>query len=81
MLNNILQKNNSLDILKKIKKNDKIKSIPVIILSSSSDKKDIIDCYKIGANSYIIKPVEYNEFSDTICNIGKYWLSYNKSPL
>lgn len=81
MLNNKLQKNNSLETLKKIKKNDHTNTIPTIILSSFSDKNDIKECYKLGANSYIIKPVEYNEFSDTICIIARYWLFFNKTPL
>jgi two-component system response regulator len=81
MLNNMLQKNNSIEILKKIKMNDQTNSIPIVMLSSSSDKKEIIECYKAGANSFIIKPVEYNEFSETICKIAQYWLHFNKSPL
>ena len=81
MLSNKLQKGNSLEVLKKIKKNDQTKAIPIIMLSSTNDKDDILESYKLGANSFIIKPVEYNDFAETICSIGRYWLSFNKTPL
>lgn len=81
LLNNKLQSSDSLKILKEIKKNDKTKKIPVVILSSSVEQEDLLDCYKLGVNSYIVKPIAYNEFSEVIHNIGLYWLTLNESPI
>ncbi len=81
LLNNKLQNADGLKILKEIKENDKTKKIPIIILSSSVDEEDLLECYKLGVNSYIVKPIAYNEFSEVIHNIGQYWLNLNESPM
>lgn len=81
LLNNKLQGTDGLKIIKEIKENDKTKKIPIIILSSSVEQDDLLECYKLGVNSYIVKPVAYNEFSEVIHNIGKYWLNLNESPI
>ncbi len=54
--------------------------IPVIMLTSSAEERDIVEGYKNGCNSYVCKPVEFDEFSETVKQLGLYWLLQNKSP-
>jgi two-component system, response regulator len=69
---------NGLEVLKRIKSHPEAKKIPVVILTSSNEEKDILESYKIGANSYIRKPVDFNQFAEAINQIGLYWLVLNK---
>lgn len=69
-----------LEVLKKIKSDDRTKIIPVIILTSSKEDKDIIEGYKLGVNSYIVKPVGFENFAKAISEIGLYWLLLNQPP-
>ena len=73
-----LPKVNGLEILKKIKSAERTRSIPVIILSSSNEERDRIECYAHGANSYIVKPVDFEHFSRAIVEIGHYWIKLNR---
>lgn len=75
-----LPKVNGLEVLKKLKSNDLTKCIPVIMLTSSNQEPDIEEAYGLGANSYIVKPVEFNKFIESIKNIGFYWMLINHSP-
>ena len=70
-----------LEVLKQIKSNERTRKIPVIIVSSSKEESDIITAYNYGANSYIVKPVDFGEFNDKINLIGLYWLSANERPV
>ncbi len=76
-----LPKMNGHEVLKKIKSNSNINHIPVIILSTSSSKNDINQCYKDQAACYITKPVDANDFSEVISSIEKFWLSNVKLPV
>jgi two-component system, response regulator len=69
-----------LKVLEELKKNDSTKMIPVIVLTSSKEDRDIITSYKLGANSYIVKPIYFDEFSRVVKEIGLYWLSLNQLP-
>lgn len=69
-----------LDVLRKIKSDERIKHIPVVILTSSHEESIMKECYKAGANSYIIKPVEYNSFVEYITKTILYWVYWNQSP-
>ncbi len=75
-----LPKVDGFEVLSELKKNDKTKNIPVVIMTSSKQESDILQGYQLGANSYIIKPLEYDCFIKTIGDIGAYWLLYNKLP-
>lgn len=75
-----LPKVDGLEVLKAIKSNERIKIIPIVVLTSSKEEKDIIESYKLGANSYIVKPVDFNKFVETIRQMGLYWLSLNEVP-
>jgi two-component system response regulator len=68
------------ECLMRIKMNDRTKKIPVVVLSSSREDADITECYDLGANGYVIKPVDSDEFHKTIASIGSYWLKVNEAP-
>jgi two-component system response regulator len=75
-----MPKVSGLEVLKQIRSHEKTKYIPVIILTSSQDKKDIITGYKLGANSYIIKPIDFVKFHQVVQQIVLYWLGLNEQP-
>jgi len=68
------------EVLKKIKSDENLHSIPVIVLTTSQLQKDILDSYDNGANSYITKPVEFDKFLDAVITLGKFWLSIAEVP-
>lgn len=73
-----MPKVNGIEVLTKMKSTTTTKSIPVIILTSSAEDPDIKQCYELGANSYIVKPVEFENFSKQIAELGFYWTVINK---
>jgi two-component system, response regulator len=74
-----LPKVNGLEILKQLKSDPNTKKIPVVILTSSKEDPDIEAAYELGANSYVVKPVNYERFVETIKQLGLYWLVVNKN--
>ncbi|MEA1900986.1 MAG: response regulator [Thermodesulfobacteriota bacterium] len=75
-----LPKVDGMDVLKQIKKNSETKVIPVIILTSSKEENDLAESYRLGANSYIRKPVNFENFTGVVMQLGLYWLLINEPP-
>lgn len=75
-----LPKIDGLEVLKRLKANERTKLIPVVVLTSSDEQKDLLTSYGLGANSYIRKPVDFNKFIEVASNIGLYWLVLNELP-
>jgi two-component system, response regulator len=75
-----LPKVNGLEVLKIIKQDERLRNIPVVMLTSSGEDPDVQAAYQLGANSYVVKPVDFNVFTETIVNLGLYWLVVNQSP-
>jgi two-component system response regulator len=76
-----MPKLNGMEVLQRIKGDARTKSTPVVMLTSSKESPDIKKCYDLGANSYIVKPVNFESFADAIKNLGFYWLLLNQQPL
>ena len=70
-----------LEVLAEMRKDNRTKNIPVVVLTSSSEEQDIIGSYNLGVNSYIVKPVEFDKFLTAVKEIGLYWLLINRPPL
>ncbi len=73
-----LPKIDGLEILRRIRADERTKSIPVVVLTSSPQDQDRIECYDLGVNSYIVKPVEFENFAKAVAHIGFYWVALNK---
>ncbi|HEX7046366.1 MAG TPA: response regulator [Gammaproteobacteria bacterium] len=74
-----LPKLDGLDVLKEIRRNPKTRRLPVVILTSSKEDRDLIESYERGANSYVRKPVDFNEFAEAVTKLGVYWLLLNQT--
>jgi len=75
-----MPKVNGIDVLRRIRGDDRTKRIPVVMLTSSKEDPDIKACYDLGVNSYVVKPLEFNEFQKAISNLGLYWMIVNLAP-
>lgn len=76
-----LPKVDGMEVLKRIKADPRTSTIPVVILTSSKEERDLIQGYGLGANSYIQKPVDFQQFRDTVKSVGLYWLLINQAPI
>ncbi len=72
---------NGLEVLRKIKSDERTKVIPVVVLTSSDQEKDVTESYGLGVNSYIVKPVDFDKFIKVVADLGLYWLLTNKPPV
>lgn len=75
-----LPKLDGLEVLRQIKADERTRRLPVVVLTSSNDESDVIESYDVGVNSYIVKPVDFDQFSESIRLIGFYWLLVNRPP-
>jgi two-component system, response regulator len=76
-----LPKVDGMEVLKKLKADARTKTIPVVILTSSKEERDLVSSYSLGVNSYIQKPVDFDQFRDTVKRVGLYWLVVNQAPV
>lgn len=75
-----MPKIDGIEVLQKIKQNESTKRIPVVVLTSSKENPDIQKCYDLGANSYLVKPVDFNSFIRSVTDSGMYWMLLNQLP-
>ena len=73
-----LPKVDGIEVLRKLKGNPSTKTIPVVVLTSSNEERDILETYSLGVNSYIVKPVDFSKFVDAMHTLGMYWLMLNR---
>ena len=75
-----LPKIDGLEVLRRIKSDERTRLIPVVVLTSSQEERDIVESYRLGVNSYMVKPVDFEQFIDCVSELGLYWLVCNKPP-
>jgi DNA-binding response OmpR family regulator len=75
-----LPKVGGLDVLRAIRADSRTKLLPVVVLTSSKQDRDLVDGYSLGANSYVVKPVDFSRFSEAVRQLGLYWLVLNERP-
>lgn len=75
-----LPKIDGLEVLRRIKADEKTRTIPVVMVTSSAEERDLVESYKIGVNSYLVKPVDFRQFIDVVSQAGLYWAVLNKIP-
>lgn len=75
-----LPKIDGIEVLKQVKADPRTQMIPVVMLTSSKEQKDIVESYRLGVNSYIVKPVNYEGFANAVQNLGMFWLRVNEFP-
>jgi two-component system, response regulator len=75
-----LPKVDGLEVLRRLKSDAKARTIPVVVLTSSREEQDIVQSYELGVNSYIVKPVNFDNFSEAVAHLGMYWLLLNQPP-
>ena len=75
-----LPKVNGIEVLQRIKTDERTKTIPIVVMTSSREDTDLEKCYALGVNSYIVKPVEFESFAKTVSELGFYWLLLNQIP-
>ncbi|HJT19681.1 MAG TPA: response regulator [Nitrospira sp.] len=75
-----LPKVDGLEVLEKCKSDPRTKHIPVVVLSSSREERDLSHSYRLGVNSYVVKPVDFPQFTDTVRQVGSYWMLLNQLP-
>jgi CheY-like chemotaxis protein len=69
-----------LQVLERLRANPRTKLVPVVVLTSSIEPRDLLTCYRLGANSYVRKPIDFQQFSKALQQIGSYWLETNQAP-
>lgn len=75
-----MPKVDGLDVLRRMAQDDRLRLIPVVMLTSSGEDRDIVESYRAGANSYVVKPMDLDEFDRVVSEMGLYWMLMNKAP-
>jgi CheY-like chemotaxis protein len=75
-----LPKVDGLEVLKRIKSDPRTKMIPIVVLTSSKEQRDVVESYQLGVNSYLVKPVNFERFAEAVREFGLYWLLLNQPP-
>jgi CheY-like chemotaxis protein len=75
-----MPKVDGLEVLKQIKQDERLKMIPVVMLTSSKEERDLVESYKLGANAYVVKPVDFAEFVSAVRELGAFWALLNEPP-
>jgi two-component system response regulator len=75
-----LPKVDGMEVLRQIRGNEKTRRLPVVVLTSSKEERDLLETYNLGVNSYVRKPVDFNQFMEAVKQLGLYWLVLNESP-
>lgn len=76
-----LPKVDGIEVLRQIRANEGTRLLPVVVMTSSREDRDLLECYRLGANSYIVKPVDFDDYSGTVAKMGLYWVLLNEAPL
>lgn len=76
-----LPKVDGLEVLRRLKADERTRVIPVVVMTSSRQEQDVVESYRLGVNSYIVKPVEFENFSEAVAQLGLYWLLLNQPPV
>lgn len=76
-----LPKVDGLEVLRKVKSDERTRAIPIVVLTSSHEERDVVESYKFGVNSYIVKPVDFDKFIHAVAELGMYWMLLNKQPI
>lgn len=69
-----------IDVLRRLKNDERRKVIPVVVLTSSKEEKDIVESYQLGVNAYIVKPVDFDQFAKAVADLGLFWMVLNQPP-
>jgi two-component system, response regulator len=75
-----MPKVDGIDVLKRLRADDRTKHLPVVVMTSSTQDKDIIESYRLGVNSYVVKPLQFGAFAETVGSVGFYWVLTNRTP-
>lgn len=75
-----MPKVDGIEVLRRLKENEETRRVPVVVMTSSNEERDVVDSYRLGVNSYIVKPVQFEAFLETVAKIGLYWVITNRVP-
>lgn len=75
-----MPKVDGIEVLRRMKSDPAVRTIPVVVMTSSNEERDVVESYRLGVNSYIVKPVEFEAFMETVAKIGLYWVLTNRVP-
>lgn len=80
MLDIKMPKVDGIEVLRRLKANEETRTVPVVVMTSSNEERDVVESYRLGVNSYIVKPVQFESFLETVAKIGLYWVITNRVP-